>query len=52
MYYLWIIFFLSYGGRAVASIYYVPLALLLISAIALRFAGSIKRRRLVAAKGA
>ncbi|HEX5735332.1 MAG TPA: hypothetical protein VF131_21055 [Blastocatellia bacterium] len=52
MYYLWAIFFISYGERAVVSIFYAPLALLLISAIALRFAASVKRRRLVAAKGA
>ena len=52
MYYLWMIFFFSYGGRAVVSIYYAPLALMLISAIALRFVASMKRRRLVAAKGA
>ncbi len=52
MYLLWMVFFFSYGGRAVVSIYYAPLALLLISAIALRFVASMKRRRLVAAKGA
>ena len=52
MYYLWAVFFFSYGGRAVVSIFYSPLALLLISAIALRFVASMKRRRLVTAKGA
>ena len=52
MYYLWAVFFFSYGGRATVSIYYVPHALLLISAIALRFVALMKRKRLVAAKGA
>ena len=52
MYILWAVFFFSYGGRAVVSVYYAPLALLLISAIALRIVASMKRRRLVAAKGA
>lgn len=52
MYYLWMIFFISYGERAAVSIYYAPLALLLIAAIALRFAARMRSRRLVAAKGA
>ena len=52
MYILWAIFAFSYGERAVVSIYYAPLALLLIAALALRVVASMKRRRLVAAKGA
>jgi len=52
IYYIWMVFFFSYGGRAVVSIYYAPLALLLITAITLRLVASMKRRRLVAAKGA
>ncbi|HJQ69192.1 MAG TPA: hypothetical protein VKA70_09480 [Blastocatellia bacterium] len=52
MYILWAVFIFSYGGRAVSSVYYAPLALLLIAAIALRFVASMKRKQLVAAKGA
>ncbi len=36
MYYLWGVFMFSYGGRAAVSLKYLPLALLLIAALALR----------------
>ena len=52
MYYLWIIFMFSYGGRAAQSIYYMPLAAILIAALLLRFLALKKPKNLVAAKQA
>ena len=52
IYYLFLIFLFSYGGRAVVSIYHVPLAVLLVAAITLRLIASRKRKQLAAAKSA
>ena len=43
MYYIWLIFMVSYGGRAVFSIYYAPLALLLLIAMGMRLFASSRR---------
>ncbi|MCI0489055.1 MAG: ferric reductase-like transmembrane domain-containing protein [Blastocatellia bacterium] len=52
MYYLWMVFMFSYGGRATQSIYYVPLAVLLISAMVLRLFAHKRPKRMVAVKQA
>ena len=54
IYYLWVVFLFSYGGRAVFSAYYLPLALLLVLAVTLRIAAARKPqlRAKVAARGA
>jgi methionine sulfoxide reductase heme-binding subunit len=43
MYYIWLIFMFSYGGRAVSSIYYAPPALLLLIAMGMRLLASSGR---------
>ena len=52
MYYLWLIFMFSYGGRASQSIYYVPLAAILIAALLLRLFALKRPKNLVVAKQA
>lgn len=43
MYYIWMIFMFSYGARAFFSIYYAPLALLLLAAMGMRLLAAFKR---------
>lgn len=43
MYYIWMIFMFSYGGRAVVSIYYLPFALLLLAAMGMRLFAAVRR---------
>jgi sulfoxide reductase heme-binding subunit YedZ len=44
LYLVWLTFADSYGGRAVRSIFYVPFALALLAALALRLIPALKRR--------
>lgn len=43
MYYIWMIFMFSYGARATVSIYYAPLALLLLAAMGMRLFAAARR---------
>lgn len=45
IHFLFIIFLVSYGGRAVQSVFYLPLALLLVAACSLRFLAALGRRK-------
>jgi hypothetical protein len=49
MYYVWIVFMSSYGGRAFRSPAYVPFALALVAALGLRLYASLRRGRDLAA---
>lgn len=44
LYLVWLTFADSYGGRAVGSLFYVPFALVLLAALALRLLAAVKRR--------
>jgi sulfoxide reductase heme-binding subunit YedZ len=44
LYLVWLTFADSYGGRAASSFFYVPFALVLLSALALRLLAALKRR--------
>ena len=51
MYYVWIVFMSSYGGRAIHSLFYVPFALVLVAALALRVLAALRPRPLARAAG-
>lgn len=44
MYYIWFIFFISYAPRAIASVVYLPFAVVQLGALGLRLAVSFRRR--------
>lgn len=44
LYLVWLTFADSYGGRAARSLFYVPFALVLLAALALRLLAALKRR--------
>ena len=44
LYLVWLTFADSYGGRAARTLFYVPFALALLAALALRLAAAVKRR--------
>jgi methionine sulfoxide reductase heme-binding subunit len=46
LYLIWSIFMISFAGRAVRSVMYVPVAVALVAALALRVAASLSRRAL------
>lgn len=51
MYYVWVVFMNSYGGRAIHSLAYVPFALVLVAALALRVLAALRPRPLARAAG-
>jgi hypothetical protein len=51
LYYVWVIFMFSYGGRAVQSSFYMPFALTLVAALALRVV-ALRRAQLRAGSSA
>lgn len=52
LYLVWLTFADSYGGRAARSLFYVPFALVLLAALALRLLAALKRRDAAAAPDA
>ena len=52
IYYIWFIFLFSYGGRAMRSVTYAPLALLLVLAFALRMIAAMAAKRSLTVKRA
>ena len=52
LYLVWLTFADSYGGRAARSLFYVPFALALLAALALRLLAALKRRADAARTGA